>query len=109
MVIQFTGRYNFIDDTFFTIIENNPGYDFYGKLFEVENQYFTGCFAMKTEYMVEWVNSVDWDYLNCAMINIEKSLRDYVVSKNLKTYHLDVINIDCNIFGDGAYLDKRII
>ena len=109
LVIQLTGRYNFIDDTFFTSIENNPGYDFYGKLFEVEDQYFTGCFAMKTEYMIEWVNSVDWDYLNYAMINIEKSLRNYVVSKNLKTYHLDVVNIDCNIFGDGTHLDKRII
>lgn len=101
LVIQFTGRYNFINDNFFSIVENNPGYDFYGKLYEKENQYFTGCFAMKTKYLVEWVNAVDWDYLNYAMINIERVLREYVLYKNLNTYHLDTINIDCNIFGNG--------
>lgn len=109
LVIQFTGRYNFINDNFFSTVENNPGYDFYGKLFEKEYQYFTGCFAMKKEYIIEWVNTVDWDYLNYAMINIEKSLREYVVRKNLKTYHLDEINIDCNIFGNGSHLDRKII
>lgn len=109
LVVQFTGRYNFIDDKFLSVIEKNLGYDFYGRLFKVEDQYFTGCFAMKTKYMVEWVNTVDWNYLNHAMINIEKSLRDYVVSKNLRTYHLDLINIECNIFGNGTNPIRRTI
>ena len=109
LVLQFTGRYNFIDGYFFSIIENNPNYDFYGKWFENENQYFTGAFAMKTKHMMNWLNSTDWNHLNDAMINIEKSIREYVVSKNLKAYHVDKINIECNIFGNGQHLDKRII
>jgi len=107
LIVQFTGRYNFISDTFFSCMRENPDYDFYGKL--IGDQYFTGCFAMKKEYMVEWLNTTDWEELNFKMINIEKSLRDYVILKNLNCYHLDKINIDCNIFGNGTLLDRRII
>lgn len=109
LVVQFTGRYNFADDYFFSTIESNPGYDFYGKWFEHGDQYFTGAFAMRTEYMIDWLNTTDWNYLNDAMINIEQSVRRYVVSKNLKAYHMDKINIECNIFGNGQQLDRRIM
>jgi hypothetical protein len=105
IAVQFTGRYNFIDKTFFSTIEKNPGYDFYGKL--IGEQYFTGCFALKTNYMIEWVNTTDWDYLNYKMINIEKSLKDFVDNKKLKTFHFDKINIECNIFGNGTVLKRR--
>jgi hypothetical protein len=107
LIVQFTGRYNFIDKTFFYCIKDNPNYDFYGKL--MGDQYFTGCFAMKKYFMVEWLNTTDWENLNQKMINIEKSLRDYVIFKKLNCYHLDKINIDCNIFGNGTVLDRRTI
>ena len=64
---------------------------------------------MRTECMIDWLNTTDWNYLNDAMINIEQSVRRYVVSKNLKAYHMDKINIECNIFGNGQQLDRRIM
>lgn len=99
LTVQITGRYHFIDTYFFDTIQENPGYDFYGK--QVDNQYFTGCFAMKTKYLIDWVDKTDWDELNFKMINFEKSIYDYVQTNNLKAYHCDSLHMSCNIFGKG--------
>jgi len=100
ITIQITGRYHFLDTYFFDTIIKNPGYDLYVKN-DGNCQYFTGCFAMKTSNLIEWINETDWDYLNYAMINIEKSLWDYCKNKKLKSYEIDTIRMECNIFGDG--------
>lgn len=107
MTIETTGRYHFLDTYFFDTIKNNPGYDLYAKN-DGYDQYFTGCFALKTEYMIEWVNETDWDYLNDAMINVEKCLWNFSKRKNLKCYEVDSIHMDCNIFGDGN-LNRSIV
>jgi hypothetical protein len=99
LICQITGRYLFQDRYFLDTVEQNPGYDFYGK--DVGGQYFTGCFAMKKHYFIDWVNKTDWDELNYKMINFEKSIFDYVQSNNLKTYHFDSLHMSCNVFGKG--------
>ncbi len=99
-VIQITGRYHFIDDYFFNVIKKNPDYDVYAKD-GGGSQYFTGCFAIKKKYMIEWLNETDWDMLDTMMINFEKSLWDFVKNKKLKSLEVDKINMDCNIFGRG--------
>jgi len=105
LIIQTTGRYHFIDSYFFDTIENNSGCDFYGLEMDGpgigENQYFTGCFAMKYKYIEDWVNTTDWVYLNLNQINFEKSLHDYVKKNNIKTFNIDKVNMDCNIFAKG--------
>lgn len=100
ITVQFTGRYHFLDTYFFDTVLKNPGYDLYVKN-DGNSQYFTGCFAMKTNHLIQWVNETDWDYLNYSMINIEKSLWDYCKNKKLKFYEIDTMKMDCNIFGDG--------
>ena len=99
-VIQTTGRYHFIDTHFFETIKNNPGYDVYAKN-DGHDQYFTGCFGMKKEYLIQWVNETDWDELNSMMLNFEKSLWNFVKQKDLNVFDVDEIHIDCNIFGKG--------
>lgn len=99
LICQMTGRYHFKDRYFFDTIANNPGYDFYGK--NVGGQYFTGCFALKKDYLIDWINNTDWDILNNMMINIEKSLFDYVQEKKLNIYEIDSMNMECNVFGKG--------
>jgi hypothetical protein len=100
LAVQITGRYHFLDTYFFDTIENNPGYDLYVKN-TGDDQYFTGCFAIKTDYLIEWVNTTDWDALNLNMINFEKSLWTFSKEKNLNCYEIDSIHMDCNIFGKG--------
>ena len=99
-VIQITGRYHFIDDYFFNIIKENPEYDVFAKD-DGHSQYFTGCFAIRKKYMIEWVNETDWDELDTMMINFEKSFWNFVKNKNLNVFEVDKINMDCNIFGRG--------
>jgi hypothetical protein len=99
LICQMTGRYHFRDRHFLDTIKDNPGYDFYGK--DMGGQYFTGCFAMKKRHLTNWLNSTDWDDLNQRMINIEKSVFDYVQNKNLNAFHFDSIHMSCNVFGKG--------
>jgi hypothetical protein len=99
LICQMTGRYHFRDRYFFDTIHQNPGYDFYGK--NVDGQYFTGCFAMRKEYLIDWLNTTDWTQLNSRMLNIEKSLFDYVKTNNLRAYEIDSIHMNCNVFGKG--------
>lgn len=99
LICQMTGRYHLKDRYFFDTILQNPGYDFYGK--DVGGQYFTGCFALKKDYLIDWLNITDWDQLNYRMINIEKCLYDYVKTNNLKVYEIDSIHMRCNVFGKG--------
>lgn len=105
MTVQITGRYHFVDKYFFDIIQKNPGYDLYAK--NIDEQYFTGCFAMKTKYLIEWVSTTNWDFLNYNMINFEKSLWQFSKNKKLSCYELDSIHMDCNVFGKGNLI--RII
>lgn len=106
LVVQLTGRYHFMDTYFFEQIEKNPGYDLYAKN-DGYDQYFTGCFAIKKSYLIQWVNETDWDYLNYAMINFEKSLWNFSKEKNLNFFEMDKLNMNCNIFGKGNM--ERII
>jgi hypothetical protein len=99
LICQMTGRYHLKDRYFFDTILQNPGYDFYGK--DVGGQYFTGCFVLKKDYLIDWLNTTDWDQLNYRMINIEKCLYDYVKTNNLKAYEIDSIHMKCNVFGKG--------
>jgi len=100
LTVQITGRYHFLDTYFFDTIESNPGYDLYAKN-AGDDQYFTGCFAIKTDYLIEWVNTTDWDALNSNMINFEKSLWTFSKEKNLSCYGIDSLHMNCNIFGKG--------
>ena len=99
--VYLTGRYSFTDNTFFDIMESNPGCDFYGKN-DGTDQYFTGCFAMKKKYMIDWLNKTDWDHINSNMINFEQTLWDYVKDNNLFTCELKDMGMECNVFGAGT-------
>lgn len=107
LIVQMTGRYHFMDTYFFEQIEKNPGYDLYAKN-DGYDQYFTGCFALKTQYFIEWVSETDWDYLNYVMMNIEKSLWNFSRRKKLHCYEVDSMHMECNIFGTGN-LTKAVV
>jgi len=100
-IAHVTGRYHLIDRYFFDTIENNPDYDVFAKD-DGHSQYLTGCFAMRTKYFIDWIHQTDWNWLNAAMINLEKSVWNYSKNNNLKCYEFDSLHIDCNIFGNGA-------
>jgi len=99
--IYLTGRYHFTKNTFFDIMEANPDCDFYG-MNDGNDQYFTGCFAMKKKYMIDWLNKTNWHNVNTNMINFEQTLWDYVKENSLYTCEVEDMYMDCNVFGAGT-------
>lgn len=99
--IYLTGRYHFTKNTFFDIMEANPDCDFYG-MNDGNDQYFTGCFAMKKKYMIDWLNKTNWHNVNTNMINFEQTLWDYVKGNSLYTCEVEDMYMDCNVFGAGT-------
>lgn len=106
LVVQMTGRYYFTSTHFFDVIEKYPQYDLYVK--NTGGQYFTGCFAMKTNIFKKWLNQTDWIELNNQMKNIEMSLYEFSIEENLDVFEFDKLYMDCNIFGSGI-IDKITI
>jgi hypothetical protein len=101
LCLQMTGRYNFLSRKFLDTIENNPDYDFYGLEQSEYQQYYTGCFAIKTNHLKEFASQTDRDKINYYMINFEKVLWDYVNNNQLNSLNFDEIDIRTNIFGNG--------
>ena len=99
--IYLTGRYHFTKNIFFDIMEANPDCDFYG-MNDGNDQYFTGCFAMKKKYMIDWLNKTNWHNVNTNMINFEQTLWDYVKENSLYTCEVEDMYMDCNVFGAGT-------
>ena len=100
-IAHVTGRYHLKDRYFFDTIEKNSEYDVFAKD-DGHSQYITGCFAMRAKYFIDWIHQTDWNWLNAAMINLEKSVWNYSMDNKLKCYEFDSLHIDCNIFGNGV-------
>lgn len=101
ILLKITGRYRLLDNSFLNAIEQNSGYDFYGKLVDNNTQVFTGCFAIKDSILKEFLEYVNLEFLEKNMINIEKVLLDFLIEKNKKCFFVEKINIFAPIFGIG--------
>lgn len=101
MIVRMTGRYLFMSDQFMEIVAHNRDYDGFIKPIDNNTQYFTGCFALKAQYLKEFLLQLDCDRLEREMINVEKAFKDYIDSKNLKIYYVDHLDLKVNSFGVG--------
>jgi hypothetical protein len=101
MVLKITGRYKLLDDYFLNLVSSNSGFDFYGKLVDNNTQIFTGCFIINKKILIEYLSSIDYDYLEKNMINIERSIYEYLIGENKKCYFVDKLSIEAPIFGIG--------
>jgi hypothetical protein len=101
MIIKITGRYKLLSDFFLNQIYDNPGYDFYGKLVDDGSQIFTGCFCCTESILREFIDAQDLVYLERNMVNIEKSLLDFLQNRGKKCFYVEDINILSPIFGTG--------
>jgi hypothetical protein len=101
LLLKVTGRYKILDGSFIKLIGENPGYDFYGKLVDKGSQVFTGCFCSTESTLREFIEEQDLEYLEKNMINIEKSLLDFLKNKSKKCFFVETINILSPIFGTG--------
>ena len=106
LFLKLTGRYELIDNDFINTINQNPGFDFYGKLVDNNTQVFTGCFAINGLVLLEFINHQDLDFMETNMINFEKLLFDFIKEKN--TLYVNKINLIAPIFGVGN-IDLQLV
>jgi|LakMenE18May11ns_1017448.scaffolds.fasta_scaffold9595322_2 hypothetical protein len=101
LIIKITGRYKFINDDFFKLINTNKNFDFYGKLIDNNTQIFTGCFALRKKHFKNFFNFCNLDNMEKNMINFEKKMFNFLNENNINSFFTDNINIECPIFGYG--------
>jgi hypothetical protein len=101
LVMKLTGRYRINDDYFIKLPEDAKNFDFYGKLIDNSTQIFTGCFIAKYSLIIEFLKSQNLMLLEENMINIEKALLDFLITKNKKCFFVDKLNLTAPIFGTG--------
>lgn len=100
-LMKITGRYKLLSEYFLKTFYENSDYDFYGKLVDNDTQVFTGCFIIKNLILQEFLSKIDFNLLENNMVNIEKSLFDFLKKENKKCFFVDKINIEAPIFGVG--------
>lgn len=97
MILKVTGRYMFIDDSFLRFIASHIEYDAFIK--DVGHQgrmedAFTGCFAMKYKYFIEFLRGLDLQNMEQKSIAIKWLLADYArLHQNMKTCAMNRLGI----------------
>lgn len=107
IIVKFTARYPFGSNSFLRLIENNPNIDAFVK---VNNAYsflhrgdvFTGCFAMRCNYLKQMLNSLDFNYMERNWINIETEVANFVkkmATEGARVMYVDKIDISARVAG----------
>ncbi|MFC1841584.1 hypothetical protein ACFLYA_00765 [Candidatus Dependentiae bacterium] len=115
MIIKITGRYFFEDDSFISLVENNPDVDAFVKIVSNLPGYiwsFSGCFALRSKYFKDMLYSLDFAKMEKEMIDIERELLCFILrleSEGAKIMYVDKLNFaSCTYFGGGGYNPKRL-
>ncbi len=99
MIVKITGRYVLYDSFLIDLIKTNTGFDSYIKW--MDNQVFTGCFALKWKHFKKFINNLDMKQMEKNMINLEQKLAEFIIKENLLYYPLDKLHIKARIYGNG--------
>lgn len=97
IIVKVTGRYMFIDDSFLRYIESHIEYDAFvkdvGKRL-IKGDIFSGCFAMKHKYFIEFLRQLDLQKMEEEMSCVEWELADYVaLRKEMKTCFMERLGV----------------
>lgn len=101
LIMKITGRYKFNNSDFINIIELNKNFDFYGKLIDGGTQIFTGCFVLRKKYFKIFFDFCNLESMEKNMVNFEKIIFNFLEQKNINSFFVDKINMECPIFGYG--------
>jgi hypothetical protein len=112
LIVKVTGRYYFVDDMFLQYVAHHQEYDVFVK--DVAKLYghnfldiFTGCFAMRYKYFIEFLRQLNFDEMEKKSLAIEWRLGAYIASKKeMKVCKLDKLNMKYHFSFENA--DKYI-
>ena len=103
IIIKLTGRYHLLNDSFICLIEANPTIDVFVKYNEYKTA-FTGCFAMRCNYLKNFLDTIDFETMENKMLGIEYLMTEYI--KKIKQSGAQImpvqkLSLKANIFGEG--------
>ena len=100
IIVKTTARYIFTDNSFLVYIINHPEYDAFVKDIQKTTKHkgmdiFTGCFAMKYKYFIDFLRHLNLQKMEKEMVSIEWELADYVLlRRDMRTCVLDTLGMD---------------
>ena len=94
-ILKLTGRYILQNDFFIKKCELNE-YDVILKR-DSHNQVFFGCVCARKKVFDNFIESIDWQFVENNSICIEKIFSDFLKEKNYTTLEFPKINIKFNI------------
>ena len=103
IIIKHTGRYKFISKFLINEINENKNIDLFVRE-GVNNQYFTGTFAIQYKFFKKFILSLDLNKMEKYMVNIEKELYDFSIRKKLNTKVYCKIDIYSKINNNDEYI-----
>lgn len=105
IIVKVTGRYPFKNFDFLRMIEDNPVYDAFVK-YDPHGQVYTGCYAMRCNFMRQMLKQFDFDCMEGEMISIEAAVAQYIKEQLPKSKLCVVkdLGIIANFFGDGSHI-----
>jgi hypothetical protein len=94
-IIKMTGRY-ILQNNFFV---EKCKYEDYDVIFRRDNheQVFFGLFCAKKKVLIDFINSIDWNYVELRFISIEKIFAEFLQLRNYTKLELQELHIKCNI------------
>ncbi len=91
MIVKHTGRYKFLSNFFIKSTFENVNNDVFVRIGQ-DNQYFFGTFSIKYKFFKNFINNLDFVYMENDMINIEKEFYNYI--NDNKLIKIEYNNID---------------
>jgi len=96
IIVKVTGRYVFLNDSFFSFIMSHLKFDAFVRY--LGDQVFTGCFAMRYKYLINFLENLNLQKMEQSMINLERELADYLaLHKGMIICRLDTLGIAARI------------
>jgi hypothetical protein len=102
IVVKITGRYFFTEPTLFDLIDQYPEIDAFVKRPLNSLSTFTGCFALRSRLLHQFLLGLDFQKMEKEMINIEDELTRFLErNPNIRVLNIDTLDVTANIFGEG--------
>jgi len=100
IIVKLTGRYFFINESLFSVIELETQKDAYVKHTGIHSQpiyeidYFTGCFAMRCKYLKMFLNELDLQDMESKATPIEWELGKFLKRHpEVRVHHVDMLHV----------------
>ena len=105
IIIKMTGRYHWLSNDFFTLVENHQDVDAIVKC-DSTGQVHTLAYAMRCKHFIAMFQQMNYEFMEAHMVNLEYEVAQYIKRKvaegNFKVIICEKLHIEANLHGSSA-------